>query len=68
MYKSEIENPVITLRVPLWMTSALKIQARREGTTVSEMLRGLAEGHLRQNGISGPGDHRIKGKTTREDV
>ena len=68
MYKPEYGEPVMTLRLPTWMHAGLKIAARKEGTTVSGILRELAAAKLKEHGITAEGAKPIDGQITLEDV
>lgn len=68
MYKPEYGDPVLTMRLPVWAHSGLKIAARREGTTVSALLRELAFEKLKEHGITGVGEEPIEGQTRIEGV
>ena len=45
-------RPIITLRLPREYIAGLKILAREEGTTVSDLLRDLIKGELDAHHIS----------------
>ena len=62
MYKPEYGDPTLAVRFPIWMHTGLKVAARREGTTVSEILRELAAGRLKEHGITAESCKPIQGQ------
>lgn len=52
MYKPEYGDPICAVRMPGWMRRGLDLLARQQGTTLSEILRGLAAEELKRNGIT----------------
>lgn len=55
-------DPIMTLRLPTWMISGIKLVARKEGTTVSEIIRDMVAAVLAENGITERGMQVIEGQ------
>ena len=68
MYKPEYGEPTMTVRLPIWMHTGLKVAAQREGTTVSAILRGLAADKLKEHGITATSAEPIRGQITLDEV
>ena len=52
MAKKQRGNPLIALRLPQWQIDGLKLLAKQEATTVSEILRGYAATYLAEHGLT----------------
>lgn len=55
MYKKEYGDPVVTVRMPKWQIAGLKLVARKEHTTPSELIRDMVAAVLYENGITPKG-------------
>ena len=61
-------DPVITLRIPAWQVSGLKIVAKNANTTVSALIREQIESILWANGIAAPSAQQIDGQISTKDL
>ena len=64
MYKKSYGDPVMTVRLPAWQIAGLKIVAREENTTSSELIRSYVAALLRDHGITGAETQPVEGQCT----
>ena len=62
MQKNYYGDPVLTLRMPAWQITGLKLVARKENTTPSELIRDMVAAILAENGITEAGMKVIEGQ------
>ena len=60
-------KPIMTLRMSKWQISGLKYCARKEGTTVSAIIRDLIDAYLAKNGIHAGNYEKLEGQLTADD-
>lgn len=68
MPKKQWGDPVITLRIPAWQISGLKMLAKRTGTSVSALIREQIDSVLWINGIKGPEPEQLPGQISVKDL
>ena len=62
MRKERYGDPILTIRMPAWQISGLKLVARKEKTTPSALIRDIVAAVLHENGITEKGMEVIKGQ------
>ena len=55
-------DPIMSVRLPSWMISGIKLVARKEKTTASELIRDMVAAVLAENGITEKGMKVIEGQ------
>ena len=55
-------DPILTVRMPAWQITGLKLVARKENSTPSELIRDMVAAILAENGITEKGIKVIDGQ------
>lgn len=63
MWKPHYGHPTLTVRLPIWQHTGLRVVARRHDTTVSALLQNYVRDLLASEGITGDTTTIIPGQT-----